>query len=138
MINQQLKQIIKPLKKALIYIILFSAVVNLLMLVPPLYMLQIFDRVMVSRSEETLIMLTLVVLWLFLAMGLLEFTRGRLMNRLSNQLDMKINDTLYQNMVTQAIAKPGQGTSQPISDLNTIRQFLTGNASRVSISVAIP
>jgi len=84
------------------------------MLVPPLYMLQIFDRVMISRSEETLIMLTLVVIWLFMAMGLLEFTRGRLMNRLSNQLDMKINDTMYQSMVKQAVNKPGQGSSQPI------------------------
>jgi ATP-binding cassette subfamily C protein EexD len=69
---------------------------------------------MISRSEETLIMLTLVVIWLFMAMGLLEFTRGRLMNRLSNQLDMKINDTMYQSMVKQAVNKPGQGSSQPI------------------------
>jgi ATP-binding cassette subfamily C protein EexD len=82
---------------------------------------------MMSRSNETLLMLTLIVVWLFLVMGLLEYTRSGLMIRMGSQLDAKLNRRLYGAMVDYALAKPGQGTAQPMSDLTAVRQFLTGN-----------
>jgi ATP-binding cassette subfamily C protein EexD len=125
--SSELAGVIASFKKAFLYIGLFSFVINLLMLVPSLYMLQVYDRVMTSRSIETLIMLTAIVVWLFLIMGLLEYVRSGLMIRLGSQLDAKLNRRLYGAMVDYALAKPGQGSSQAMSDLTNVRQFLTGN-----------
>ena len=123
----ELASVVVGFKKAFLYIGLFSFVINLLMLVPSLYMLQIYDRVMASRSIETLIMLTAIVVWLFLVMGLLEYVRSGLMIRLGSQLDAKLNRRLYGAMVDYALARPGYGSSQAMTDLTHVRQFLTGN-----------
>lgn len=123
----ELVQVIGGFKRAFIYIGIFSFIINLLMLVPSVYMLQVYDRVMMSRSNETLLMLTLIVVWLFLVMGLLEYVRSGLMIRLGSQLDNKLNTRLYGAMVNYALSKPGQGTAQPMSDLTNMRQFMTGN-----------
>lgn len=123
----ELAQVLTQFKTSFVYIGLFSAFINILMLVPPLYMLQVYDRVMMSRSMETLTMLTLIVVWLFLVMGLLEFVRSRLMIRLGSQLDDRLNNRLYQSMVDYAVKTPGQATSQPMTDLTAVRQFITGN-----------
>ena len=61
---------------------IFSVLVNILMLTGPLYMLQVYDRVLGSRSEATLVALSLLVTFLFLAMGLLDHARGRVMARI--------------------------------------------------------
>lgn len=122
----ELASVIGSFKHAFLYIGLFSFIINLLMLVPSLYMLQVYDRVMMSRSNETLFMLTAIVVWLFLVMGLLEYVRSGLMIRLGSQLDAKLNRRLYGAMVDYALAKPGQATAQPMSDLTNVRQFLTG------------
>ncbi len=65
---------------------LFSALVNVLMLAAPLYMLQVYDRVLVSRSEETLVALSLLLAFLFLIMGVLDHARGRIMARVGARL----------------------------------------------------
>ncbi len=125
--TSELTSVIGSFKHAFLYIGLFSFIINLLMLVPSVYMLQVYDRVMMSRSNETLFMLTAIVVWLFLVMGLLEYVRSGLMIRLGSQLDAKLNRRLYGAMVDYALAKPGQGTAQAMSDLTNVRQFLTGN-----------
>jgi ABC-type protease/lipase transport system fused ATPase/permease subunit len=61
---------------------LFSVFVNLLMLTGPIYMLQVYDRVLGSRSEETLLALTVLMAFLFGMMGLLDFVRGRVLARM--------------------------------------------------------
>ncbi|SDG43778.1 ATP-binding cassette, subfamily C, EexD [Onishia taeanensis] len=105
----------------------FSMFINLLMLVPPLYMLQVYDRVISSRSESTLLMLTLVVVFLFFVMGGLEFIRSRILVRVGNRLDMQVSERLYAAMFRRGVLSAGQQTAQPLSDLNNLRQFLTGN-----------
>ena len=60
---------------------LFSLFANLLMLTGPMYMLQVYGRVLGSRSEETLIALWLLVVFLYSVMGILDYTRGRIMAR---------------------------------------------------------
>ena len=70
---------------------LFSALVNLLMLTAPLYMLQVYDRVLVSRSEETLIALSLLMAFLFLVMGVLDHARGRIMARVGARLQARLD-----------------------------------------------
>ncbi|MGB0799780.1 MAG: type I secretion system permease/ATPase, partial [Planktomarina sp.] len=61
---------------------IFSVFANILMLAGPLYMLQVYDRVLGSRSEATLIALSLLVLFLYTVMGTLDYTRGRIMARI--------------------------------------------------------
>ncbi|BBP45136.1 peptidase [Thiosulfatimonas sediminis] len=105
----------------------FSLFINLLMLVPALYMLQLYDRVITSRSEDTLYMLTLIVVILFITMGILEFIRSRILIRVGNKLDTYLNENLFSAMFKRSVNEPGQATAQPISDLTNVRQFLTGN-----------
>jgi ATP-binding cassette subfamily C protein len=69
----------------------FSAVVNLLMLTAPLYMLQVYDRVLTSRSEETLVTLSLLAAFLFLLMGLLDHARSRIMARVGARLQLALD-----------------------------------------------
>jgi ATP-binding cassette, subfamily C, bacterial len=71
---------------AVVAAFVFSALVNLLMLTAPLYMLQVYDRVLVSRSEETLVALSLLMAFLFLIMGVLDHARGRIMARVGARL----------------------------------------------------
>ncbi|MBZ0329372.1 type I secretion system permease/ATPase [Halomonas sp. ANAO-440] len=105
----------------------FSMFVNFLMLVPPMYMLQVYDRVLTTQSVETLLMLTLVVVFLFMVMGGLELVRSRMLVRVGNRLDTNINARLYGAMFRRSVVTQGQQTAQPLSDLTNVRQFLTGN-----------
>ncbi|MDW7748014.1 type I secretion system permease/ATPase [Halomonas sp.] len=105
----------------------FSLFVNLLMLVPAIYMLQVYDRVLSTRSTETLLMLTLVVVFLFAIMGLLELVRSRMLVRIGNRLDLLLNERIYRSMFRRSLLSEGSPSSQPIDDLSTLRQFLAGN-----------
>lgn len=105
----------------------FSMFVNLLMLVPPMYMLQVYDRVLTTQSVETLLMLTLLVVFLFMVMGGLELVRSRMLVRVGNRLDTNINARLYSAMFRRSVVSQGQQSAQPLNDLTSLRQFLTGN-----------
>ena len=104
----------------------FSLVINLLMLMPALYMLQIYDRVLASRNESTLYLLTLVVVGVFLLDGLLELVRAKVLIRVGVALDLAIGPRVFD----ASFARHRQGVpgtaGQALSDLATIRQFLTG------------
>jgi len=105
----------------------FSAVINVLMLVPALYMLQVYDRVLSSRNETTLLMLTLMVLGAYLLMSALEFIRSFVLVRVGAQLDMKMNKRIYTAAFEQNLKQAGGNAGQALQDLTNIRQFLTGN-----------
>lgn len=106
----------------------FSAIINMMMLVPSLYMLQVYDRVLTSRNETTLLMLTIMVLGAFLFMSALEFVRSFVLIRVGAQLDMKLNKRIYTAAFKANLKKAGGNAGQALQDLTTIRQFLTGNA----------
>ena len=106
----------------------FSLFVNLLMLVPSFYMLQVYDRAVGSASVSTLLMLTLIMLLLMITMGGLEWVRSRIMVRISTRLDTLLSQRLFDASFKQALNTSGlNATAQPLSDLNGLRQFLTGN-----------
>ncbi|MCJ8207153.1 type I secretion system permease/ATPase [Pseudomonas sp. RGM2987] len=106
----------------------FSFFVNLLMLVPSFYMLQVYDRAVGSANPSTLLMLTLIMLLLMVTMGGLEWVRSRIMVRVSTRLDMLLGQRLFDASFKQAINSCGMNASaQPLSDLSALRQFLTGN-----------
>jgi ATP-binding cassette subfamily C protein EexD len=105
----------------------FSLFINILMLVSPLYMLQLYDRVMTSRSEETLIMLTGLVIVLFITMAILEMVRSRILVRIGNKMDALLSQRVFDSLFDLAQKNPGKASSMPMSDLTQIRQFMTGN-----------
>ena len=105
---------------------LFSCAVNLLMLTVPLYMLQVYDRVLVSRSIETLIALTVLAVGLLIALGLFEFVRQRVLLRSANQLESDLAPRLLRASHDLELAGRSSGT-QPLRDLSTLRQFMTGS-----------
>ena len=76
-------------------IALFSMAVNALMLTGPLYMLQVYDRVLGSRSEETLVALTVLIVFLFLMMGVLDFVRGRIGARYGARLQATLDGRIF-------------------------------------------
>ncbi|SHN42626.1 ATP-binding cassette, subfamily C, exporter for protease/lipase [Duganella sacchari] len=106
----------------------FSAVSNLLMLVPSLYMLQVYDRVIPSRSEYTLLMLTLMMLGAYLFMSALELIRTFVLVRLGARFDMELNRRVYTAAFEQNLRRVGGNAGQALQDLTNLRQFLTGNA----------
>jgi len=106
----------------------FSAIVNLLALVPSLYMLQVYDRVLSSRNEITLLMLTLMMLGAYLFSAALEMIRSFVLVRVGAQFDMKLNRRLYTAAFEQNLKASGTNAGQALNDLTTLRQFLTGNA----------
>jgi len=106
---------------------IFSMVVNILMLTPTLYMLQVFDRVMASRSELTLVALTLVMLFLFAVMGFAEWSRSRLLVRAGVRLDQQLNSRVFNASFEAYLNQLEHNPVQAFSDLTNVRQFLTGN-----------
>jgi len=106
----------------------FSFFVNALMLVPTFYMLQVYGRAVTSSSTTTLLMLTLIMSILMLTMGSLEWTRSRLMVRISAKLDALLSREVYRASFKRALESGGADASaQSMNDLTGLRQFLTGN-----------
>lgn len=105
----------------------FSLFINILMLTAPMYMLQVYDRVVAARSLDTLVYLTVIMLSMFAIMGFLEWTRSRVLVRIGNQMDKALSPRVYSAMFEQGIQQPTNRNAQALSDLTSIRQFMTGN-----------
>ena len=84
---------------------LFSCFANLLLLTDPLYMLQIYDRVLSSRSEATLVALSLVVVFLYMVMGLLDFACGRIMARVGTRFQARLDHRVFDAMLRRSAVK---------------------------------
>lgn len=125
--RSELRRVLDSFRGSFLYVGFFSLFINLLMLVPSFYMLQVYDRVMASRSTDTLIMMTLIVVWLFLTMGFLEYARSRILVRIGSQMDERLNTRLYAAMARLSLLNPGRASSQPLNDLTSMRQFMTGS-----------
>lgn len=105
----------------------FSAVSNMLMLVPSLYMLQVYDRVLPSRNEYTLLMLTLLMLGAYLFLSVLELVRSFVLVRVGARFDMVLNKRVYTAAFEQNLKRSSGNAGQSLADLTNIRQFLTSN-----------
>jgi len=96
------------------------------MLVPPLYMMQVYDRVLSSRSEATLVALTVLTLGAFAAMGLLEVIRSRILVRVSARLDTLLSPLIFDAVFRNHVRTMGGARTQPLNDVATVRQFAAG------------
>ena len=107
---------------------LFSVFVNILMLTGPVFMLQIYDRVLTSRSEATLVALVGIVAFLFLMMGLLDHSRARVLARAGARFQSRMDHRVLGAILTRAGASP-QARSAPatgLTDLEAMQRFASG------------
>lgn len=111
-------------RRAVVFAFAFSALVNLLMLTAPLYMLQVYDRVLVSRSEETLLALSLLMAFLFLLMGVLDHARSRIMARVGARLQTRLDPRVLSAAFRRLTVSPQDPAAQAAqSDLDAIARF---------------
>ncbi len=126
--QNEVAQVLTSFKKAFRTIGVFSAVINMLMLMPAIYMLQLYDSVLTSRNETTLLMLTLIMIGAYVFMGALEYVRTFVLIRVGAQLDAKLNKRVYTAAFEQNLKQGESNAGQALKDLTSIRQFMTGNA----------
>jgi ATP-binding cassette subfamily C exporter for protease/lipase len=126
--KSELERVLASFKGTFFTVGAFSAIVNLLMLAPSLYMLQVYDRVLASRNEITLLMLTILIVGACLFMAGLELVRSFVLVRVGAQFDMKLNKRVYTAAFEQNLKQAGGNAGQALADLTNLRQFLTGNA----------
>ncbi|MEL7280593.1 MAG: type I secretion system permease/ATPase [Pseudomonadota bacterium] len=107
---------------------LFSAFVNLLMLTGPIYMLQVYDRVLSSRSIETLVALSLLVVFLYSMMGLLDFARGRVMARVGARFQARLERRVFDASMRRAALQGGTPVSG-MRDLEQVQRLMTAPVS---------
>jgi ATP-binding cassette subfamily C exporter for protease/lipase len=126
--KNEIERVLLSFKSTFYTVGMFSAISNMLMLVPSIYMLQVYDRVLASQNEITLLMLTLMMLGAYLLMSALELIRTFVLVRVGAKLDMQLNKRVYTAAFEQNLKKAGGNAGQALSDLTTLRQFLTGQA----------
>ncbi len=126
--KSDLEKALNLCKGAFIWAAIFSMVINILQLVPTIYMLQLYDRVVPTGNHSTLLMLTLIMLVLFLTLGALEWVRSQILVRVSSRLETLLNERLFNVSYKLSLYSGGQrASSQALDDLTALRQFMTGN-----------
>jgi ATP-binding cassette subfamily C protein len=125
--RSELASAIHDCRRALLGIVVFSGVMNLLTLTGPLFMLQIYDRVVPSQSIPTLIGLGVIVLTMYATFGFLDQVRARILLRVGAYVDEVVHPKVFKAIVTMPLrnALPGDGL-QPLRDLDQIRSFISG------------
>ena len=125
--ENNLQAALRACKSSFLSVGFFSFFVNALMLVPTFYMIQVSGRVVPSGSASTLLMLTLILTFLLLTLGSLEWVRSRIMVRISNRLDVLLSRDVYRASFKRALnSGGGDATAQSLNDLTALRQFFTG------------
>ncbi|MCE8007081.1 type I secretion system permease/ATPase [Aestuariivita sp.] len=104
---------------------LFSFFANLLMLTGPIYMLQVYDRVLGSRSEATLIALSLLVLFLYGIMGILDYTRGRVMARAAARFQSRMDARVFDAVIRRSVQGHNDRAQTGLADLSSIRRLIS-------------
>ncbi|MEC3859804.1 type I secretion system permease/ATPase [Mesobacterium sp. TK19101] len=107
------------------FVAVFSFLVNLLMLTGPIYMLQVYDRVLGSRSEATLLALTLLVAFLYGSMGLLDYVRGRIMGRVAARFQSRLDLRVFDAVMRRAAIRPDELSASGLRDLESVQRLMS-------------
>lgn len=126
--QDEMQLAVRKLRGAFITVAVFSGFLNVLMLTPSLYMMQVYDRVLGSRNETTLWMLTMLLVGAYVFMGTLEAIRTWVLVRVGARFDATLNARVFNATFERSLAQSGSNAAQPMHDLNTVRQTLTGTA----------
>ena len=120
-----LNRAIRLTQPAVIVAVIFSFFINILALVSPLYMLQVYDRVLASRSELTLAFITLLAVFLFVVYAVLEALRTQVLVRAGIKFDSEVRGSIFRAVLDATLTKrPGGG--QAFRDVDQVREFMTG------------
>ena len=126
--KDEIRKILKKFKSIFFQVGIFSFFINLLMLAAPIYMLAVYDIVMPAKSIDTLLVVTAIIILFFISMGILDFIRSKILIITANKLDTLLNQKVYNAAFEMALKYPGKITTEPINDLQTIKNFLSGPA----------
>ncbi|PIT82123.1 type I secretion system permease/ATPase [Limnohabitans sp. 15K] len=121
-----LRKVLMQCKRTFMVMVVLTAVVELLSVAPMLYMMSVYDRVISSRSEITLVSLTLVILGFYVFWGALEWIRSRLMVRLSLRIDWDLAADVFDASFRRHVGRKNVNVHQLLGDLLNMRQFMTG------------
>jgi PrtD family type I secretion system ABC transporter len=116
----------RRIRSAVLAVAVFSLFINLLMFVSPLYMLQVYDRVLTSRNESTLVMLTLLAVAALALYGALEALRSRVLVRMGGRLDALLAQPVFRTVFRSTLRDQKPGHGQSLRDLDQLRDFLAG------------
>ncbi|CAM8662508.1 ArpD ABC-type protease/lipase transport system, ATPase and permease components [Oxalobacteraceae bacterium] len=125
--HNSLLHMLREFKTELIWVVVFSFIANLLTLTPTLYMLQVFDRVMQSQNEFTLMVLTGILVLFLLVMAFAEFIRSRLLVRAGMRFDELMNRRVFAASFDAHTAHSSRDGLQVFNELTRFRQFVTGS-----------
>jgi len=114
-------------RRAITGIAVFSFFINLLMLTGPIYMLQVYDRVLISGSLSTLGAITVLMALMYLFMGFLEFCRTRVLARIALRFENDMGRRSFKVWLKQGLLGQSAVRHSPMNDLNTLKQFMSGN-----------
>jgi ATP-binding cassette subfamily C protein/ATP-binding cassette subfamily C protein EexD len=117
---------LKTYRTILVATVTLSVAINLLMFVSPLYMLQVYDRVLQSRSVTTLLMITFVALAMLAVYAILEWLRSRILVRAGMRFDEMIAQALFNRVIAATIRQPNGKSEFILADVDRLREFLTG------------
>ncbi len=124
-----LNHAVSAARSALIPAGIFSLFINMLALVSPLYMLQVYDRVLSSRNLMTLLFLTIIAVFLYLVYGSLEGLRSRVLVRGGARFENVLRTPLFETTFAAMLGrKSGTVEAQPFRDADMVREFVTGSA----------
>jgi ATP-binding cassette, subfamily C, bacterial PrsD len=125
--SSELAAALRACRQAFVAIAVFSGMSNILMLTGSLFMLEVYDRVLPSRSVPTLVALLILTAGLYAAQGFIDAIRSRILVRIGNSLDQAMSARVYDAIVRLPLKLGGKGDgSQPMRDLDAVRNFLSG------------
>ena len=126
--QSELAAAMQACRNALIGVGLFSAVSNILMLTGSVFMLEVYDRVLPSRSVPTLIGLCIIAAFLFAMLGAIDMIRSRIMVRVGASLDEALSGRVYETLIKMPLRAGNRSDGlQPLRDLDNVRSFLSGS-----------
>ena len=119
------KEAWSKLRGGFVAIAVFSMILNLLMLAGPLYMLQVYDRVLTSQNMETLLALSILLAGVFLVTGLLDLVRARILSRLAARFELSIGAAVLQSAIRRRV-QGKSASGNPAADVSGLRDFIAG------------
>lgn len=124
--KHDLTQLLRACKYGVFYTLALSCLINILMLTIPIYMLQVFDRVIPSQSFDTLTYLTLIAIIAIMVLGMLDVARALIMTRIGTWIDKQLSPIALSRSIDHTLMG-GQYGAQALEDITTARQFLSSS-----------
>ncbi len=122
--REELRRVRRQSRPLFWFVGVFSFFANLLMLTGPIYMLQVYDRVLGSRSEETLVALSLLVAFLYGVMGILDYARGRIMARIGARFQAALDQRVFDAMIRRSAVSADPNAQTGLQDLEAIQRLI--------------